>query len=79
MSYWPRTRWESIPVSAPICAPSSSPETDRIGAAMRPAWSPRRSLSGASSGRIVWRFAAIQDGRSTSSSGGSSSRSGSPL
>ena len=49
---------ETMPVSPPPSLPSPLP--------------PMRAVSGSSSGRIVFRFAAIQAGRSTTSSGGSS-------
>jgi hypothetical protein len=70
MSYWPSTRWESIPVTAPTWAPSSNAENERMAAANGPEPSPMRAVSGSSSGRMVAMLASIQRGRSTSSSGG---------
>ena len=75
-SYWPSTRCESTPVNAPTWAPSRNPEAERSGPDSGPAERPRRCARSASpaSGRMLFRLAAIQPGRSTVSSAGSARR-----
>ena len=62
-SYWPSTRWESTPVSAPTWAPSRKPEAERSGPDSGPAdGASMRSVSVSSSGRMLFRLAAIHAG-----------------
>ena len=68
-----------MPARPPSCTPSKRPEIDRSGPASGPLLALIESVSGASIGRIVFRFAAIQPGRSTSSRAGSSSVTSRPL
>ena len=69
-SYWPSTRWESTPISAPTCRASSCRDTERSGPASGPALWAICSVSVPSSGPMLRRLAAIHVGRSITSSGG---------
>src|SRR3954452_16695396 len=72
-SYWPSTRWPSMPEIAPTSTAMSAPPAARAGPASAPRLLPRVSVTGSITVRSELRLLWIQSGRSTGSGCGSAS------
>src|SRR3954468_23465883 len=72
-SYWPSTRWPSMPEIAPTSTAMSAPPAARAGPASAPRLLPRVSVTGSITVRSELRLLWIQSGRSTGSACGSAS------
>src|SRR4051794_33241058 len=72
-SYWPSTRWPSMPEIAPTSTAMSAPPAARAGPASAPRVLPRVSVTGSITVRSELRLLWIQSGRSTGSGCGSTS------